>query len=125
MNRINPLYAGAFLVVLLLFLSFKLSSSKSELLDAKEAYKESFKLSSELSGLKKVYSKKMNLKSFMSASVTVKNIKNGVILSSKSMSVNELDELMGKVINGAYNITELKVKKLNPTKVSLYLEIKW
>jgi len=31
MTRINPLYLGFFLIVLLLFLSFKLNSAKSEL----------------------------------------------------------------------------------------------
>ena len=125
MNRINPLYLGAFLVFLLLFLSFKLSSSKSELAETKESYKESFKLSSELSGLKNVYTKKINLSSLKSESVVQKNIKSGVILNSKSMSANELNALMGKVLNGAYNITELKIKRLSPTKVSLHLEIKW
>lgn len=125
MNRINPLYLGLFLIVLLLFLSFKLSSAKSELAEAKEAYKESSKLSSELSALKKVYSEKVNLASLKSASVVEKSIKNGVTLSSESMSIDELNALMGKVLNGAYNITELKVKKINPTQASLHLEIKW
>ncbi|NOR57771.1 MAG: hypothetical protein GQ474_04535 [Sulfurimonas sp.] len=125
MNRINPLYLGLFLIVLLLFVSFKLSSAKGELSEAKEAYKESSKLSTELSGLKKVYSKKVNLSSLKSASVVQKRTKTGVILSSAVMSSKELNALMSRVLNGAYNITELKIKKLSPTKASLHLEIKW
>jgi hypothetical protein len=125
MNRINPLYLGLFLIVLLLFVSFKLSSAKSELAEAKEAYKESSKLSIELSGLKKVYSKKVNLSSLKSASVVQKRTKTGVILNSASMSSKELNALMSKVLNSAYNVTELKIKKLSPTKASLHLEIKW
>jgi len=125
MNRINPLYLGLFLIVLLLFVSFKLSSAKSELSDAKEAYKESSKLSNELSSLKKVYSKKVNLESLRSASVVQKRTKTGVILSSAVMSSKELNALMSRVLNGAYNITGLKIKKQSATKVSLHLEIKW
>ena len=125
MNRINPLYLGLFLIVLLLFVSFKLSSAKNELSEVKEAYKESSKLSTELSSLKKVYSKKVNLSSLRSASVVQKRTKTGVILSSASMSSKELNALMSRVLNGAYNIAELKIKKLSPTKASLHLEIKW
>ena len=125
MNRINPLYLGLFLIVLLLFVSFKLSSAKSELAETKEAYKESLKLSTELSGLKKVYSKKVNLSSLRSASVVQKRTKTGVILSSASMNSKELNALMSRVLNSAYNVTELKIKKLSPTKASLHLEIKW
>jgi len=125
MNRINPLYLGAFLVVLLVFSSFKLSGAKSDLTDMKEAYKQSSKLSTELSGLKKVYSKKVKLSALKTASVVQKTTKTGVILSSKGMNIKELNSLMSKVLNGTYNVTALKVKKLSKTKVSLHMEIKW
>lgn len=72
MNRINPLYLGAFLIVVLVFATFKLGGAKSELADAKEAYKQSSKLSTQLSTLKKVYSKKVKLSSLKSASVVQK-----------------------------------------------------
>ncbi|WP_373003694.1 hypothetical protein [Sulfurimonas sp.] len=125
MNRINPLYLGLFLIVLLLFLSFQLSSAKSELAEAKAAYRESSKLSTQLSGLKEIYTKKVNLASLKSASVVQKKTKTGVVLSSESMGSKELDLLMGRILNGAYNITELRIKKISDTTVSLHLEIKW
>lgn len=125
MNRINPLYLGLFLIMLLLFLSFKLSSAKSELTEAKEDYKESSKLSTQLSGLKEVYTRKINLASLKSASIVQKKTKTGVALSSDSMNIKELNALMGRVLNGAFNITKLKIKKLSATTVSLHLEIKW
>ncbi|WP_324170593.1 hypothetical protein [Sulfurimonas sp.] len=125
MNRINPLYLGLFFIVLIIFISFKLSSSKSELTELKEAYKESLKLSTELSSLKKVYTKKVNLASLRSVSVVQKRTETGATLSSVSMSFKELNSLMSRILNGAYNITGLKIKKLSATKVSLYLEIKW
>ncbi len=125
MNRINPLYLGLFLVTMLLFLSFLLSSAKEELSQTKEAYRDSLKLSSELSGLKKVYAKKMKLSLLKSPSLVQKTTKSGVTLSSDAMDIRELNTLMGKLLNGAYNITILKINRLSQTKASLYLEIKW
>ncbi len=125
MNRINPLYVGFLLLALLLFLSFKLSSAKLELAQAKEDYKESAKLSSKLSELKKIYNKEFKLASLKSNSLVQKKNKSGVIISSSSLDAKTLNALMGKLLNGAYNITTLKIKKLSDTKVSLHLEIKW
>ena len=125
MNRINPFYLGFLLIALILFLSFKLNSAKTDLLEVKKAYKESEKLGVELSGLKKAYSKKFKLSSFKSASLVQKKTKKGVIISSKSMDIKVLNSLMGKLLNGTYNITDMKIKKLSDTKVSLHLEIKW
>ncbi len=125
MNRINPLYLGLLLVALLIFISLKLSGAKDELLMAKEAYKESAKLSLELSELKKVYTQKLNLSSLNSSDLVKKTTKSGMIISSSSMDIKLLNSLMSKVLNGAYNISELKIKKLSETKVSLYMEIKW
>jgi len=125
MNRINPLYLGGFLIVLLLFFSFKLSNAKADLAEAKESYKESLKLSTSLSELKKVYTKKPRLGAFKSASIVQTKTKSGVILDAKSIDIKELNSLMGKLLNGAYNIDALKIKKLSATKASLHLEIKW
>jgi len=125
MNRINPLYLGGFLIVLLLFFSFKLSHAKSQLAEAKESYKESLKLSTDLSELKKVYKKEPSLRAFKSASIVQTKTKSGVVLSAKSIDIKELNSLMAKLLNGAYNITALKIKKVSDTKASLHLEIKW
>jgi hypothetical protein len=125
MNRINPLYLGFLLVAMVLFFSYKLSGAKNDLTEAKESYRESLKLGVELSGLKKVYTSKLNLSSFKSSSLLQKESKPGVILSSESMDVKVLNSLMSKVLNGAYNITSLKIKRISESKVSLHLEIKW
>jgi len=42
-----------------------------------------------------------------------KRTKTGVILSSKSINAKELNRFMGRVLNGAYNITKLKIKKIS------------
>jgi len=125
MNRVNPLYFGGFLIVVLLFFSFKLNIAKSELAEAKESYKESLKLSTSLSELKKVYTKEPRLTAFKSASIVQTKTKSGVNLSAKSINIKELNSLMGKLLNGAYNIEALKIKKISETEASLHLEIKW
>lgn len=125
MNRINPIYVVLLLIFIPLFLLFKLSYAKTELYEAREAYKQTLKLSTELDGLKKAYSKKLKLPSLKSASLVQKRSKSGLIISSKSIDIKELNFVMGKVLNGTYNINTLKIKKLSDTKVSLYMEIKW
>ncbi|MEA1891992.1 MAG: hypothetical protein U9N33_04695 [Campylobacterota bacterium] len=125
MNRINPLYLGLLLVALILFISFKLSGAKNDLMDVKESYQDSAKLSIELSELKKTYTNRLKLPSSISRSITQKVDKSGVVISSQSMDSVILNALMSRVLNSSYNIKELKIKKLSDTKVSLYMEIRW
>jgi len=132
MNRINPLYIGIALVIILFLLAIKLSSAKSELKDVQASYKETSKLSTKLTGLKDVYSKDRVKKSLQrilklstSAKIEEKTSTFGVIITSESMNKNEINALMGKLLNEAFNINLLKIKKLSDTTASLYVEIKW
>jgi len=125
MNRINPIHITILLVSILLISFFVLESKKDELSQIKQSYKESLKLSTELVQLKKVYRQKLRLPSSISSLVTQKKIKNGVAISSKKMKIKTLNSLMGKVLNGAYRITQLNIKRLNDTQVSFYMEIQW
>lgn len=135
MNQINPLHIGALLVVVIAFLFFTLSGMKTEMIEESELYEKSEKLAVELSSLKAVYANKKKTKraidrilsqsSLKSASLEVKHEKSSVRISSKGMDTKALNSLMGKVLNGSYNITELKIKKLSETKASLRMEIKW
>ena len=135
MNRINPLHIGALLLVVLLFSLFKLSSAKSDLVEVKAQFKETQELVTKLSGLKSVYADKksvkkslsrvLNLSSLRSVNIVQKSRKNGVTLSAASMDKNALNSLMGKLLNGAYQINSFKIKKLSDSKVSFEMEIKW
>ena len=51
--------------------------------------------------------------------------KSSMLISSTSMEKNALNTLMGKILNGAYNISSLKIKKLSENSVSFEMEIKW
>ena len=135
MNKVNPFYLVAILLVMLIFAFMKLSSVKEELVEIKSEYKTVSSLTSELVGLKNIYgnskkSKKalqrvLRISSLKSANIVQKNKKNSITLSSKSMSKKALNLLMGKVLNGTYNVTSFKVRKLSETNVSFNMEIKW
>ena len=135
MNRINPLHIGIALVLVLLILVINLSGAKNELSEVKETYKQTNRLATELSGLKSVYDNKnksksavlkiLNQSSLRSASIQQNLKKSSIIISSESMDLKALNMLLGKLLNGAYNITSMDVKKLSETKVSLDMEIKW
>jgi len=135
MNRVNPLHIGALLAVVILFLFFKLSGVKSELKEANKSFIESEKLAVNLSTLKAVYADKKKTKKSLekilsnrtlkTSGLIVKHSKKSVHISAKTIDALVLNTLMGKVLNGSYNITMLKIKKLNETKASLDMEIKW
>lgn len=135
MNQINPLQIGALLVAVIAFLFFKLHGVKEELVQANASYKMSEKLAVEVSSLKSVYANKKKTKSAINrilsqgslktTTLDVKRSKTSVKISSKSIETKALNSLMGKILNGSYNITNLKIKKLSETKASLEMEIKW
>ncbi len=135
MNRINPLYIGALLVLILGFMILKLSDIKEDYSDAKSEYKETFKIANELSGLKSVYANKAKTKKSLqkvlrnatlrASKVQTKSKKSGMSISAKSMDMKALNYLMGKVLNGTYQIDRLKIKQLSEHRVSLDMEIKW
>ena len=135
MNQINPLQIGALLVVLIAFLFFKLHGVKAELVEANASYKMSEKLAVEVSSLKSVYANKKKTKnainrilahgSLKTAALDVKRNKKSIKISSKSIETKALNSLMGKILNGSYNVTNLKIKRLSETKASLEMEIQW
>ena len=135
MNRINPLYLGILLFIILLFSIFKLNDAKNELLEVKGSYSEITKLSSDLSGLKNIYADKnkvkrairriLNQSSLNSAKIEYIAKKSKIVLKSKSLNKNELNSLMSKLLNGFYDIKTLKIKRLSSKHASFFMEITW
>ena len=135
MNQINPLHIGGLLLTLLAFLMFQLSGIKTELAEAKSEFEKSEKVAVDLSSLKAVYANKKRTKkalerilsqsSLRSAGLDIKRTKEFIKISSLSIDTRALNFLMGKILNGSYKISQLKIKKLSETKASLLLEIKW
>ncbi len=135
MNRVNPLHIGILLVVLLSFVILELNGIKDELIEVKESYKETLVMARELNALDGVYSDKQRIKKSLSrilkqSSLKSANIKqnigkSSVVLSSASMSKVAINSLMAKILNGSYDLTSLKIKRLSAKTVSLKMEIKW
>lgn len=135
MNRVNPLYIGILLLLILAFVSFKLSEVKSDLKDAKDDYKKTLILAIDLSSLKEVYADKAKLKEslqrilkqpYLRSSNIVQVFKDsGATISSQSIDIDALNLLMGKILNASFNVVSLDIKKLSDTNASLDMEIKW
>jgi len=135
MNQVNPLHIGALLLVLIMFLFFKLSGIKEELVEVKQDYQISKKLAVDVNSLKSVYANKKKTKealervlrqsSLKSASLNLKKEKKSIKISSQSIDTQALNFFMGKILNGSYDISLLKIKKLSQTTASLEMEIKW
>jgi hypothetical protein len=135
MNRLNPLHVGAILIVFVLFFALKLSAAKEELILAKEDYKETALTLDELSSLSSAYLGKEEVKkslqriltqpSLKDAQVTQKLKSNSILLSASSVDKEALNSLMGKLLNGAYDIGSCNIKKLSENKASFEVEIQW
>jgi len=135
MNRINPLYIGLALVILISFISYKLNMVANEYDVAKSEYKETLALANELKSLKNVYSDKkrvrkslqkiLNHSSLRGVEINKSFTKSTLKIDAKTLDIKALNFLMGKLLNGTYQIKNIKIKKLSDLRVSLELEIKW
>ncbi|MEA2100524.1 MAG: hypothetical protein U9P72_10395 [Campylobacterota bacterium] len=135
MNRINPLYIGVFLIIVISFISYKLIVVTDEYNKAKDDYKERLSLANELKSLKIVYADKDRIKkslqkilrhsSLRDAKINQTKTKSSLKIDSKSMDMKALNFLMGKLLNGTYQIATIKIKKLSDLRVGLEMEIKW
>lgn len=135
MNRVNPLHIGALLIVILLFVLFKLHSAKSELLEAKKSFNETSQIAVKLNGLKKVYAntteskrvllKILSISKLQSLEMDKKIEKSYAKIAIKSIDKMALNILMGKVLNSTLIIKKLKIKRLSEKKASLEMEITW
>ena len=135
MSQVNPLHIGALLLALLAFLFFTLSGVKTELKEEQLLYAQSQQLALELSGLKDVYAQKektltsltllLKQSSLKQSSLAMSKGKESITLVSKSLGVNALNSLMGKLLNGSYKIVALNIERLSETKASIEVEIQW
>lgn len=135
MNRINPLYTGILLLLVVIFIGVKLSNAKDELQKAKSRLNDVQTLVNEINGLKGAYANKnMKKKTLLqtlsqpvlnAAQIEKKLTRSSIKISSKSIDLRALNYLLGKVLNDTYNVTSLQIKRLSDTKSSLEMEIKW
>lgn len=135
MNQVNPLHIAILLLTVLIFLSVQLGQKKEALIESNKAYEETLALADQLTSLKQIYTDKKRVKkslfrvlkqpSLKSAKIEQKVTKSGIVFNSKALTKIQLNSLMGKIMNGAYNVTSLKIKKTSSDKVSFMMEIQW
>ena len=135
MNRVNPIHIIILLIVLLLFVMFKLNSARVELAEAKESYAKTVVLAEKIKGLKSSYfdkakvqkeiNKLLRRSTLRSANIVKKVTHSSILLTSDNMNISSLNFLLGKVLNGTYVVSELKIKRLDEKSAAMRLEIKW
>ena len=135
MNRLNPLYVGILLLLLLAFFVMQLAEAKKELHEEKKLYEKSLKLALETSALKKAFADKTKEKReilhiltssvLKNADVKKKLTNSGIYISAKNMDRNALNYFMGKILNATFVITKLQIQKTSENKATLEVKIKW
>jgi hypothetical protein len=124
MIRVNPSYIGIFLGALLILFAFSLNQAHNQYYEAQSQYKESLKLATQLKSLKQLYSRRFSISTRAYPSVTKKTNGGKTTLTSKEITLQNLNSLMGKILNSTYRIESLQIKKLNDTKASFEMSIK-
>ena len=135
MSKINPLYILGLLVIFFLFSVFQLSKAKEEYKEQTSAYQETQQLALRLDGIKSVYSQEKILhskldqliKQLQAKGVELSKIesKKSTVISAMSIDLANLNTLMGKILNGSYQIKEINLQHISDEKARLRLEIQW
>lgn len=135
MNRVNPVHIIILLVVLLAFVMLKLTTAREQLTNEKEAYAKTLVLADKIKGLKSTYFNKIKVQKeinkllrrsiLRSANIEKKVTHSSLLLSSENMNIRSLNFLLGKILNGTYVVSELKIKRLSDKTAAIRLEIKW
>lgn len=135
MSRLNPLYIALLLVGVLLFMMMRLHSAQQELNQEKLLYSKTQLLADKIYGLKSTYFNKTKVQRSLNtilrrsllrnANITKKVTNSSFLFTSDNMNIRSLNFLMSKVLNGTYDIAQLKIRRLSDEKASLKMEIKW
>lgn len=135
MSRLNPLYIALLLVGVLLFMMMRLHSAQQELNQEKLLYSKTQLLADKIYGLKSTYFNKTKVQRSLNtilrrsllrnANITKKVTNSSFLITSDNMNIRSLNFLMSKVLNGTYDIAQLKIRRLSDEKASLKMEIKW
>ncbi|MCD6259471.1 MAG: hypothetical protein J7J31_07700 [Helicobacteraceae bacterium] len=135
MNKINPLYILGLLVIFFLFSVFQLSKAKEEYKEQANSYQETRELALRLNGIKSVYTQEKVLQSkldqlikqLQAKGVELNKVesKKNTVISAMSIDLANLNTLMGKILNGSYEIKEINLQRISDEKARIRLEIQW
>jgi type II secretory pathway component PulJ len=133
MKQINPFYLALFLFAMLGFVIFKLDGAQEVHRQTRDHLRQTTAMAEEIVALKRSWGDTKKAKSSLDRllrasqlqSVAIKQTKKRglVILESKAIKANAANYLLNKLLNGAYTLKAMKIKRLDDETASLYLEI--
>jgi hypothetical protein len=135
MNRVNPLYIGALLVMVLGFTFVQLQQSKMRLETLEGEYAQSLETALTLRALREAYDTKQSEKknlvqhvdTLIKRGAAIEKIekKSSLSLKSDSLELKQLETLFSKILNANYKIDTLRLERINQESVRLQMEIQW
>jgi len=133
MRKLNPLYIIVLLGIVFIFVEYNLSQSKKELQDNFLQFQKNKELAIKLHTLKKAYSSEniskllriLHSKRFASAHFNIDRKRDRVRITSKNISLKDLNYLFSKLLNGHYPIGGLELTRLSKEKAKMVLELVW
>lgn len=135
MKHIHPLIIILLLVILSAFFALKLHQASGELNEVKESYHRSMELAKELEGIKKSFLSQKKAKEQIERFLRSALLKEfdvistfthgGVKIEAKNIDAKALQFLATNLLNGSYELSEFKIKRLLDTRAHLQAEIVW
>jgi hypothetical protein len=132
-KQINPLYLALFLVATLGFVVFKLNSAQEAQRQARDDLSKTATMAEEIVALKRGWDDSKRTRSSLERllrasqlqSAAIKQTKKQglVVLESKAIKADAANYLLNKLLNGAYTLKTMKVRRLDGETASLYLEV--
>ena len=133
MRKLNPLYVVALLLVGVVFTQYELYRAKSSLEENYKIYKENKEIAVKLKTLKKEYAtnhilalmKMLDSKRFADAHFHLQKKSHSLKVTSKSISLKDLNYLFSKLLNGNFPVSGFEIIRLSQDKAQLKLELRW
>jgi hypothetical protein len=132
-KQINPLYLALFLFALLGFVVFKLDGAQEAQRLARDDLSKTETTAEEIVALKRSWDDAKKTKSSLARllrasqlqSAAIKQTKKQglMVLESKAIKADAANYLLNKLLNGAYTLKTMRIKRLDSETASLYLEV--
>jgi uncharacterized membrane protein affecting hemolysin expression len=132
-KQINPFYLALFLVAMLGFVIFKLDNAQQMQRQARDDLRKTTATAEEIVALKRSWGDTKKAKDSLdrllrssqlqSAAISQTKKRGVVILESKAIKADAANYFLNKLLNGAFALKAMKLKRLDDETASLYLEI--
>jgi len=132
--KINPLYIGLLLIVLLLIVIYELGSAKTQLRENKNTLVKIEAMAEEIDALKRTWDNPKASASSLERLLKAPQLKTAniqqtkkrglILIKSKKADLKATNYLFAKLFNGAYIIQSFEIERLDDESLSFSVEIK-